>query len=186
MDEKLSQNLGTQILLTFQLTSAPTAKHSASAFKGKTSLELKIMAVQVQDNAASAKFVALMMLGFKLESNEDEQEEFKKTLESVVAWAIPKEDEPFDAELAMKCSDKQGSFQDECNIHELKIANKFFKTNNMQIDQVMHSLIDQDNYDSTERQPKFRGLYSDSTFGLICKDTKRKSWKIDIYCSHEK
>ena len=144
------------------------------------------MAEQKQDNVVSAKFVGIMIAGFKLESTEDEQEEFKNTLESLVAMAITKKDEPFDIESAMKYPDEQGLSEDKGDIVNLKIANKFFKTNNIQIDQMMYCPLDQDKYDSTGRQPKFRGLYPDLTFGLFCKDKKGKSWKFDIYCSHKK
>lgn len=144
------------------------------------------MAEQKDASGPSAEVVGQVIVGgWKLKESEEQRDEFKKALESLVAMAITKKGDPFDLDSAIKYPTEQGLSEDAEDIANLKIANEFFKSNKLKIEQMMYCPLDQDKYDSTERQPRFRGLYPDFTLGLFCKDAKRKSWKFDIYFSHK-
>ena len=133
-----------------------------------------------KDNGTSAEVVGKVIVGgWKLKQSEEEYNEFKKALESLVALAITKKGDPFDLDSAIKYPTEQGLSEDAKDIANLKIANQFFNTNKLKIEQMMYCPLDQDKYDSTKRQPRFRGLYPDFTLGIFCKDTE----KIWLYTS---
>eukprot|EP01083_Nonionella_stella_P253514 872254_1 len=127
-----------------------------------------------KESAISATVVGTTAAANLLKSSKDEQKQFQNILEEIVKVALKNKDDPFDIESAIKWPKEQGLSEDKNDIKKFEIANKYFKTNGLKIDNMMYCPLDMDSWDITERTPKFSGLYPDYSIGLFCKDKNGK------------